>query len=103
MNAHINEPSENPDACEPGFWEKELGFSSRDMGHQYGRRIERNKPWTVDQYPHECSGKYRRPRVERLEPGHRYRHTGLSIHTPAGGSVANSDKGRDWPDGGMFR
>lgn len=80
MNARIKEPSENPDAFEPGFWEKELGSSSRvDMGHPYGRRIERNNSWTVDQYPHGRSGKYRRPRVERLEPGHRYRQDGLSI------------------------
>lgn len=80
MYARTKEPSENPDAFEPGFWDRELGSPSRvDMCHQYGRRTERNTSWPVDQYPYGRSGKYRRPRVERLEPGHRYRQDGLSI------------------------
>ena len=48
MDIHSNELHENRDAAAIGVWENEGGSPSRDnMDHQYGRRIEANRSWTV--------------------------------------------------------
>lgn len=48
MNIHSNETEGEPNAIALGAWENEGGSPGRDsMDHQYGRRIEADRSWTV--------------------------------------------------------
>ena len=48
MNIHNNETERVRDATALGAWENEGGAPGRDsIDHQYGRRIETDRSWTV--------------------------------------------------------
>ena len=48
MNARNNETERRRSAAAIGIWENEGGAPGRDsMDHQYGRRIEADRSWTV--------------------------------------------------------
>lgn len=48
MNVHSNEIEQRRNAIALAAWENEGGAPGRDAGdHQYGRRIESDRSWTV--------------------------------------------------------
>ena len=48
MNDYCNEPTRRGNAVSIEIWENEGGAPGRDpMDHQYGRRIEADRSWTV--------------------------------------------------------
>ncbi|WP_378941601.1 hypothetical protein [Mesorhizobium sp. ANAO-SY3R2] len=52
MNNRINESQRRRDAAAIGIWDNEGGARGRDaldhqFGHQFGRRIEADRSWTV--------------------------------------------------------
>jgi len=48
MKTNDNETDGDRDALAIGVWENEGGSLGRDdMNHQYGRRVERDRSWTI--------------------------------------------------------
>ena len=48
MKDYSDEPARRRNAVAIGIWENEGGAPGRDpMDHQYGRRIETDRSWTV--------------------------------------------------------
>ncbi|SFO85297.1 hypothetical protein SAMN03159463_03067 [Mesorhizobium sp. NFR06] len=61
MNAHLKETERKPISAAISTWENEGGAPSQDsMHHQYGRRIEADRSWTIFQVftgiPARCDG-----------------------------------------------